>query len=344
VSRPDLTTLIEASDLDGLVLAVNGLCDAGDWDGLVALGARCRAALERGRQLWPVASHIEYRLALSAPGEWAGTVVAPGAGRFAPGPLPEVAASTHGWEELAPWVPDGPLAAVCAHERVVRGEDLSAWPGIDSRVLEIPLRLAEWEPEYPVATYHGDRGEFPMPVGPARPALVDRGRPALVDRGPAELGPQRAPAEQAEDPEVCRALLDLAGAWTTESDGRAEAVAVVGDAAAAVAALGVPAARLTPMGLADSMALLAWTGASGGAHGRRRGMAAGRFGAWWVLGALCEALDEWPVSAESMGERAEKLRWFRWDAGDPETGWVCRIAVEQPSQGRAWSLAATDSA
>ena len=48
----------------------------------------------------------------------------PGAGRFALGPLSEVAASTHTWAELAPHAPPGPLAAVTAHERVVRGEDL----------------------------------------------------------------------------------------------------------------------------------------------------------------------------------------------------------------------------
>jgi hypothetical protein len=30
---------------------------------------------------------------------------------------------------------------------------------------------------------------------------------------------------------------------------------------------------------------MGWTAASGGAFGRRRGAAAGRFGAWWALAA-----------------------------------------------------------
>ena len=37
---------------------------------------------------------------------------------------------------------------------------------------------------------------------------------------------------------------------------------------------------------------MAWTAASGGAHGRRRGMAAGRFSAWWTAAALTGLLDD----------------------------------------------------
>src|SRR5207253_4563968 len=113
-------------DLDELVRHVDRLCDAEDWDGLVDLRDRCRRALERGKQLWPAASLAEYRLALDAPGPWAAAVLVPGAGRFALGPLSEVTASTHTWAELAPHVPPGPLAAVPANERVVRGGGLRA--------------------------------------------------------------------------------------------------------------------------------------------------------------------------------------------------------------------------
>jgi hypothetical protein len=335
---PDLDGLIEASDLDGLVLAVNRLCDDRDWDGLVSLGARCRAALDRGRQLWPVASHIEYRLALSAPGQWAAPVLVPGAGRFAPGPLPEVAASSHAWGELAPWLsPDaGPLGAVCAHERVVRGEDLADFHDIDGNVFELPLRLEPWEPAYPLATYHADRVETPAP---ALPAAVTEVSPLAATGGGVRAG-----VRAAEDEEAPRALLDLARPWTTESDGRAAAVAVQGDTVAALAALGVARARVTELAPADAFALMAWTAASGGAHGRRRGMAAGRFAAWWAVGALGGLLDEWPLPGTVVGELAAGLRWYRWDAGEPETGWVCRLAVEDPAAGLAWALAATDSA
>ena len=110
-----LARLVDEGDVDELVRLVDRLSGARDWDGLVELRDRCRWALERGRQLWPIASLAEYRLALDAPAEWAGPVVAEGAGRFALGPLAEVAASTHTWAELRDHLPPGPMAAVTAH-------------------------------------------------------------------------------------------------------------------------------------------------------------------------------------------------------------------------------------
>src|SRR5206468_2416016 len=102
--------LVDLGDLDELVRHVDRLCDARDWNGLVDLRGRCRRALERGRQLWPAASLAEYRLALDAPGRWAASVLVPGTGRFALGPLSEVAASSHTWDDLAPHVPTTPEA------------------------------------------------------------------------------------------------------------------------------------------------------------------------------------------------------------------------------------------
>src|SRR5512137_2091018 len=127
--REAVAEAVGRADLDGLVRLVDGLCREGDWEGVVLLRDRSRAALERGLQLWPAAEYAEYRLALEAPGPYAGAVVLEGAGRFALGPLWEVAASTHSWEELAPHLPGGPARALAAHERVVRGEDLTAAPG-----------------------------------------------------------------------------------------------------------------------------------------------------------------------------------------------------------------------
>ena len=150
--------LVDLADLDELVRQVDRLCDASEWDGLVDLRDRCRAALERGKQLWPAASLAEYRLALDAPGPWAGRVLAPGAGHLALGPLPEVAASTHTWDELAPHIETGPLRTITAHERVVRGEDLAGDERVDPRVLDLPAVLAEWEPHYPRRRVRARRG------------------------------------------------------------------------------------------------------------------------------------------------------------------------------------------
>jgi hypothetical protein len=84
--------LVDLGDLDELVRQVDRLADGDDWHGLLDLRDRCRRALERGRQLWPAASLAEYRLALDAPGKWAAAMLVPDAGRFALGPLSEVAA------------------------------------------------------------------------------------------------------------------------------------------------------------------------------------------------------------------------------------------------------------
>jgi hypothetical protein len=87
---------------------------------------------------------------------------------------------------------------------------------------------------------------------------------------------------------------------------------------------------------------MAWTAASGGAHGRRRGMAAGRFDAWWAAAAVTGVGDDWPAAA--LGAAVGRLRWFVWDAGEPDTGWWLRLAVEDPVSGRAWAVTAADAA
>jgi hypothetical protein len=319
--------LVELGDLDELVRQVDRLADGSDWDGLVDLRDRCRLALQRGRQLWPAASLAEYRLALDAPGASAASVLVPDAGRFALGPLSEVAASSHTWSDLAPSAPPTPQAALAAHERVVRGEDLSADDRIDRRVLELPLALQAWEPRYPVAEYKAEEADF------AHPPDVTGWAPSTAE-----------PASVVDDAEARRALVELATAWVTESNGRAEAVAVEGDAAGAVAALGASRGRLADVGLGPALAAMAWTGANGGAHGRRRGMAAGRFAAWWAVVAVLGRLDDWPLDPDDLGAAAQRLRWYRWDAGEPETGWSLRLGVEDPQRGRAWALSAVDAA
>src|SRR5439155_2173371 len=71
----DNAGLVEQGDLDELTRQVERLVSAADWDGLVDLHDRCRRALERGKQLWPVAAHAAYRLALQAPGRWAASAL-----------------------------------------------------------------------------------------------------------------------------------------------------------------------------------------------------------------------------------------------------------------------------
>ena len=128
------------------------------------------------------------------------------------------------------------------------------------------------------------------------------------------------------------------------SDGRAEVVAVEGDVAGALHALGLPAVRIAELAPSDALAWLAWAGASGGAHGRRRGAAAGRFGALWLLAALGDALDDWPLPLAELGSLADELRWIWWDAHEPVTGWQLQLAIEDPAEGVAWAISARDAA
>lgn len=318
-ARLSVAELVDLGDLDELLRRIDDLCDAQDWLGVVDLRDRCRIALERGRQLWPAASHAEYRLALQAPGRWAAAVVVPGAGQFALGPLSEVAASTHAWDELAPHLEATPVMALVAQERVLRGEDLTGDRRVDLSVSELPLCLQAWEPDYPLATY--------------KPYTVELDDPPVV---PAWEEVARDAAPAVNDEEVTQALVDLAHAWTTQSNGAATAVAVTGDAAGAAAALG--AARVAEIDPGDALATMAWAGASGGAHGRRRGMAQGRFAAWWAVAATGDGLDDWPDVEPAL----DRVRWYRWEPAEPTVGWSLRLAAERPSDGRAWAVDATD--
>ena len=323
----DLSDLIEVGDLDELLRATDRLCDAQKWDRLVELRDRCRKAVERGRQLWPAANHVEYRLALEAPGEFAARMLTDVAGQFGLGPLAEVAAARHEWVELAPHVPRTPPAATCMYERVVRGEDLSRVeiPGPDP--FELPKVLCDWEPAYPVAEYRSHDADFPSP--PPDPTGVA----TEVHDG----------AERVVHSGVARTLRDLVHPWT--ADGDATTAAVRGGVADAIGTLDGPEVRLSEVDLSTALAWLGWAGASGGAHGRRRGAAAGRLDAWMVLAEVVDAGEIWPPDPISLGERARRLRWYVWDAmGIGPTGWVLRVAVEDPERGLAFALSAHDPA
>lgn len=334
MSGSSLDAALAAGDLDELLRWVDRLCEARDWDALVALGRRSRGAFAAsGRQLWPIVSQVEYRLALEAPPAWAASVLVEGAGRFALGPLPEVAASTHTWAELVPHVVAGPAAGLAAHERTVRGEDVGAAEGIGLEVLELPGARCSWEPTYAVATYGAEEADFPAPP---RPPLMELDLPTHG----------RAVGAVVDDIEVCGALRALVERWVVESDGVVEVVAVrdpAEDAIVAITGVGEPV-RGAEVSAQQALAAMAWAGASGGAHGRRRGAAVGRFGAWWALAALSGLLDDWPVAPEQLGEAAAELRWLLWEpASSGATGWSLHLAVEDPHDGLAWAIAATDS-
>ena len=324
----ELDDLIQVVDLDGLVRMVDARCAAEDWAGVLRLRDRCGAAtVETGRQLWPAATLAEYRLALLAPDAWAARVLDGESGRFTIGPLSEVAAVNHTWAGLAPHLDPVPVATFIAHERAIRGEAIppAALAGLPP-VLDIPAELQAWEPEYPVSAYTDVGVEHPEP--PLGGESVDVGPPGV--------------AGTVEDDSTELAIRQLLETWTSASTGRAESVCVEGDHLAALGALGVRSARVAEITASDAIARLAWAGASGGARGRRRGMAIGRFSAWWLLGALGDLHDDWPPSPAEMDELLACLRWYRWDAHEPAGGWRLQLAVEDEQEGLAWAINAAD--
>ncbi|MFN2557572.1 MAG: hypothetical protein ABR592_12040 [Nitriliruptorales bacterium] len=319
-----LDELVLRADPAELLAEVDRLCARRDWEGLVSLRDRCEAATEYGKQLWPVAQFAEYRLALEAPGRWAASVCRAGAGRFALGPLTEVAASTHRWAELAghlaaPWI-----AATVAQERVLRGEDLRGDPRARPDEFGLPLVLQPWEPSYPLPIY--------------RSHDLFEGGPPPVDRPFHEADAEAASPLQL--PELSRALSDLGSSWAEQSNGGCRVVIVSGDAAAAAVTLLGGAARLAPVTLSDALARLAWTSASGGAFARRAGMAAGRSAAWWV-GHTSTGLP-FPAESDRLGDALSRLRWYLLEGGRGEVGWNLRLSFEDPTGGWAAAIDAWD--
>jgi len=308
---------IESSDTDELLRVVDGLCTSRSWDDLIELRHRCSEAVSRGKQVWGIEEHIRYRLALEAPAPIAGPVVSEGQSRFSLGPLPEVAASTKTWVELEPHLGPGPERATVAAERVVRGEMIG--PGIT----DLPGSLLAWEPDYPLATYKKAKVETPSPRFPATETVDLPGDVVVVD-----------------DPHSAAALGDLVEPWTDQSNGRSQVVTVEGGHLAAIAALGLPTGRVGQLTPGEALAWMAWAGASGGAHGRRRGAAAGRYLAWWVVASLADL--DWPAEPTALGAAVESMTWHWFDDGSPDTGWVLRVAVSGPELGLAWAISATD--
>ena len=74
--------------------------------------------------------------------------------------------------------------------------------------------------------------------------------------------------------------------------------------------------------------------------GGRRGVAAGRYLAWWVIATLTDL--EWPAEPEQINEAADRLSWAWFDDGSPESGWVLRLAVGDDSTGLSWAISAVD--
>jgi len=325
MSEDALTALIEGSDLAGLIRAIDGICSRRAWPELTSLIDRCDEAVQRGKQVWAISQFAEYRLALEGPADLSTAVMTDGGGRFSLGPLWEVAASSHVWADIEPFLKAPTIRALVAHERSVRGDSVDPTQ-IDPAILEIPVTIQPWEPSYPTAKYTSDRATFPDDIFDFPMTWVELGEPVEVQ----------------PDDGVSNVLLDLVKPWWEDSQGKAEVVTVDGTIEQAIRALGPHRVRMADVPLQIALEAMAWAGASGGGHGRRRGTPVGRAGAWWILLELL-GYDDVPDDTAPLGREADGLRWVLWDPGDRIGGWNIHIGVEDPDDAVAWVLSAVDS-
>jgi hypothetical protein len=334
---PSIGELLARGDLDELVRAADELASRGSWDELLVLRDGCRSAAEEiGKQLWGVAHYADYRIALDAPAALAGAVVQSGSGRFTLGPLTEVVAQHHTFDELAPYL-DSTVVAHVAQERVLRGEDLRADPRVRLDDLGLPASLQPFEPLYPLPTYRpAERldGEPPVGAGGQRPA----GSSAYVDVGDAAPA---VPAGVRQDTpgRVAGTLNALVAPWRDESTGVVRS-ASADDLATAVRAVGGAPDPRVRLDVPEVLAAMAFAAASGGVHGRRRGGSAGRSAAWWV--AVTATGAPFPPDVDGLEFGLEELTWWTFPAADPApAGWQLRLAVA--GGGWAAAVAAYDS-
>ena len=323
----DLDLLIRSGDIDGLVRLVDAQCTTRDWDALLEVRDACRSATDAGRQVWPAATLAEYRLALLAPDDLAAIVVDESNGRFVLGPLSEVVAQHHQWEDLAPHLEDPVAAEFVARECALRGQRTGHEP-LDP--FDVPIDPLAWEPAYALATYRDDGADFPHPVVASQD--WHRVVHTAATTGTAVIG-------AGVDEAVSAAVHDLVSGWTTGSNGT-WAVSQADRVEDAIAVLAGEGARRAEIGTGSAIALAAWAGASGGAHGRRRGAAGGRQRAWALIAAVA-SLDL-PWDPDAVARAAGAATWWRWEDGAEPSGWTLRLAWSTPRG--AWAIDARDRA
>ena len=316
--------LINRADLDGLVRLIDDYCETRSWHDLLGLRDACKAAVANGRQVWPASTLAEYRLALLAPAEIAVQVVDEEAGRFTMGPLTEAIAQNHQWSELNGFLEPSPTSTYIAYECGIRGQqvDSELFPALES-----PCTLLPVESNYVLAEYHDNEAKFPTP------AIPEMGNAIAVPASSAIV---------VQDPEVETAVNQLVDAWTTQSNGELRISCVEGSVLDALAVLEVQEARLSLLTSSDALAWLTWAGASGGAHGRRRGNALGRDAAWWTVAALTVNTFHWPLSNDDLETAVNSLQWFWWDTNEPATGWQLQLCIHHADRNRSWAISVHD--
>lgn len=325
-----LGELIELGDSNAMLREIDARSDAEDWDGLLELSSRCRiAAEERGKPLWGASAYANYRVALDGPGSYLELVIDADLGRFGLGPLSEVAASSHDWDEITLPSPLTPAWEAFVYECVARGDDPQVEDDVARMLVdhrEMPLALADWEPDYELAEYHPDRVDAP------RPLLQVVDARSLEDTG----------GELVDDAEAVDALVDLVRIWQDQSNGDVSVSAASGPVDFAIHDCDPDAQVVNQISPQSAASLMAWAGASGGAHGRRAGMSVGRSKAWMAIAAVA-GQEEWPLHPDEVGTLSRELQWYTWDTARTGDGWSFALAVVDEVDDAAFAIFATDT-
>ncbi|MGA1363022.1 MAG: hypothetical protein ACO36A_08880, partial [Ilumatobacteraceae bacterium] len=310
----ELDSLVQRADLDGLVRHVDATCASREWAHLLRVRDRARAAVDTGRQLWPIATLANHRLALWAPAELAVQALDDSARTFMPGPVSEILAVHHGWDETEPHLAPGHDRSLFAHERSLRGDTV---PPDEPSLIDVPFTLQDWEPRYEPAAYDDDGVDAPSPLLPTPDSRLE-------PRG----------GQPIDDPETVTAFRVLVEPWTAQSNGSASCTVAEGGLPEALHAAGAGGCDVVRIDHRTGLAVLAWAGASGGAHGRRRGLATGRSNAWWFLAVLTGLHDTWPCDPDELGDVTGQLEWWLWQPhGQPRPGWNVNLVLVDGDEG-----------
>lgn len=327
-----LDSLIHRVDLDELVRYVDNTCSARDFEHLIEIRNLSRAAVNTGRQLWPIATLANYRLALYAPAHLAVRSLDDTARTFMPGPLSEILSVHHTWDELCDFLPQGPDRSLVAYERALRGDVIAT---DETDALDIPVTPCDWEPQYPIATYDDDGVHCDPPI---------LSNPTTAYSSQTHNSHEFNKDCEIDDDDTTTAVRELFSSWTTESNGSVSVAVVDGSIRDVLTVQGLPDATTVSISTHEAFACLAWAGGSGGAHGTRRGMATGRFGAWWLCATIADIVDEWPLTDTESQHVITQLQWERY--AHPSlgiNGWVVHLAVHDPSTGVSVCINASDS-
>jgi hypothetical protein len=212
---------------------------------------------------------------------------------------------------------------VFAYERALRGDIIAPH---EPEILDIPIARQPWEPAYHCVSYNDDG--------------------VVVDQPPLNARWHSVNTREADalDDDTVRAFTRMMEPWTAHSNGSARAVVVEGELEDALGTHQLTHAHFAEITPHTALQWLTWAASSGGAHGKRRGVATGRSEALWLLATFTGLNDTWPRSFAELGDVVtNQLEFFAFTADKHVAqGWWLQLAVVDPNEGLTTAFIARD--